>query len=199
MRVRCDSKGLDKAEDVLAKGGIVVFPTDTVYGMGCSPFDADAVRRIYQIKNRSPGKPLPILTYSKETAEEIAEFDVQSRKIADRMWPGGLTIILKSKDAALCDSLVAKEKIAVRVPDHQCTLALLKRCRHIVGTSANASGAGSTADPAECEDSMSGYDLLLDGGRIESAAESTIIEMVKGRLEIRRGGKIRRDEILRTL
>lgn len=199
MRVSCDSDGVKEASRILAEGGVVVFPTDTVYGIGCNPFDRNAVKRIYKIKNREPSKPLPVLTFSKEMAKKIVEFDKDSERIADTMWPGSLTIILKTKEKKLKESLNVEEKVAVRVPNHRCTLELLQYCKYVVGTSANVSGAQSTADPEECERSMDGYDLLLDGGRIASRGESTIIEMAEGELKIHREGKIKKEDILGLL
>lgn len=199
MRVNCDSDGVKEASKILSDGGVVVFPTDTVYGIGCNPFDKNAVKKIYKIKNREPSKPLPVLTYSKDTAKKIVVFDKDSERIADAMWPGSLTIILKTKEKKLRESLNVKEKIAVRVPDHRCTLELLKHCKYVVGTSANMSGAQSTADPEECERSVDGYDLLLDGGKIASRGESTIIEMVGEELKIHRDGEIKKEDILGLL
>ena len=92
-----------------------------------------------------------------------------------------------------------KEKVAVRVPNHKCTLELLKHCKYIVGTSANVSGTKSTTDPKECERSMKGYDLLLDSGRISSKGESTIIELVEGQLVVHRKGEIKKEDILGVL
>lgn len=196
MRTNCDLDGIKKAVEILSNGGIVVFPTDTVYGIGCNPFDKKAVNKIYKIKNRDYAKPLPILTYSKKTAKDIAIFDKYSEKIADIMWPGSLTIILKIKDKKLKETLNVKEKIAVRVPNHTCTLKLLKRCKHIVGTSANISGVKSTTNPNECNIDC---DLLLDDGIITSEGESTIIELIDDKLKIHRKGKIKREELLKIL
>lgn len=199
MRLNCDSEGVKEASRILSEGGVVVFPTDTVYGVGCNPFDKNAVKRIYKIKNREPSKPLPVLTYSKETAEKIVEFDRDSERIADTMWPGPLTIILKTKEEKIKESLNVEEKVAVRVPNHRCTLELLRLCRYVVGTSANLSGSQSTTDPEECERDIVGYDLLLDGGKIAGRGESTIIEMSGGELKIHREGEIKKGDILGLL
>ena len=75
MKVKCDKEGIEKASKVVKDGGIIVFPTDTVYGMGCDPYNKKAVDKIYQIKGRSKTKPFPILAYSIDAASEIVEFD----------------------------------------------------------------------------------------------------------------------------
>lgn len=198
MKVNCNLDGIKQASKILSDGGIVIFPTDTVYGIGCNPFNKEAVSRIYKIKNRDQTKPLPILTYSKETAKNIAIFDKDTEKIVDKMWPGSLTVILKIKDNTLKETLNVREKIAVRVPNHKCVLELLKQCKYIVGTSANISGMKSSIDPKECEKNITNYDLMLDGGRIKSGGESTIIELDKS-LKIHREGEIKKEELLKIL
>lgn len=198
MRVKCDPKGVKEAGKILSMGGVVIFPTDTVYGIGCNPFNRNAVKKIYKIKNREYSKPLPVLTYSKHDAKNIAEFDENLERIADRVWPGPLTIILKVKENKLKETLNIEEKIAVRVPNHRCTLELLRQSRYIVGTSANISGTRSITDPAECE-KMNGYDLLLDDGRIASTGESTVIELVNNQLKIHRSGQIKEEELVSML
>ena len=199
MRVKCGPGGIAKANETLARGGIVIFPTDTVYGIGCNPFDGEAVKKIYKIKGRKPAKPLPVLTFSTSTAKKIAVLDGDSEKIAAKFWPGPLTIILKIKDAKLADALCLKEKIALRVPDHRCTLELLRQCSYLVGTSANVSGDMSATDPKACEKSMSGYDLLLDGGMTAGRCESTVMELVGRDVVVHREGEIKKEEILGIL
>lgn len=147
MRVKCNKEGIEKAARVIKSGGIVVFPTDTVYGVGCNPYNREGVRRIYKIKSREISKSLPILAFSKDVATKIVEFDKDSEKIAQKIWPGPLTLILKLTDEKLKASLNVDDKIAIRVPKHQCILELLRECNFIVGTSANISGAGSFRNP----------------------------------------------------
>ena len=199
MRVKCDPTGVQEACRILSGGGVVIFPTDTVYGIGCNPFDRKAVMKIYTIKNREISKALPILTYSKEIAKEIVVFDNHTERIVEKMWPGPLTVILKIRDDRLKTSLGVKEKIAVRVPNHRCALEMLKQCRYVVGTSANISGAKSTADPDTCEKEITGHDLLLDDGMTVGRGESTIIEVTEGKLKVHRVGEIKTEEILDIL
>jgi len=114
LKVNCDKEGIEKASQIINQGGIVVFPTDTVYGIGCNPYNKDSVRKIYEIKSRDISKPFPILVYSKEVAEKIAFFDeFTKKKIAEKFWPGTLTIILKLIDADLKKSLNISSKISL--------------------------------------------------------------------------------------
>jgi L-threonylcarbamoyladenylate synthase len=199
MIVTCDQKGVKTAATIIKNGGLVVFPTDTVYGLGCDPRNPEAVQSIFRIKKRVASKQLPILGYSKTEIAKIAIFDDISNKIADRFWPGPLTLVLKIKDVEVSKALNSDGKIAVRVPNNSCALLLLKECQLLVGTSANFSGMPAFSDPEKLQESFSGYDVLLDGGTIPPSASSTIVEVVKGKLKILRQGKITKKEILSIL
>ena len=183
------------ASKAVNNGAIVVFPTDTVYGLGCDPYNHDAVVSIYEIKKRNKTKPFPIIGYSKKELEKIAEFNSLEEKIAEKFWPGPITLILKIKDKEIQKSLDLEGKIAVRVPNNQCVLALLKECKLLVGTSANISGTAAFNDPNECSRNLSGYDLLIDGGIISDQGESTIIEIENNDVKILRKGNISEEMI----
>lgn len=199
MKVKCNKEGIEKASKIIKSGGIVVFPTDTVYGIGCDPYNKEAIQKIYKIKSRESSKSLPILAFSKEVATKIAEFDKNAEKIAEKIWPGPLTLILKLTDEKLKASLNIDNKIAIRVPKHQCTLELLEKCDFLVGTSANISGMGPFRNPEECYQNIQDFDLFLDGGTITSGGESTIIEFEEGKLKIHREGVLTREEIMEIL
>jgi L-threonylcarbamoyladenylate synthase len=196
MKVNCDKEGIGTASKIISAGGIAIFPTDTVYGIGCNPYDKTAVEKIYEIKSRNIVKSLPVLTYSKETAKKIVQFDKITEKIADKFWPGPLTIILKVKDEKIKESLNLENKIAIRVPNHQCTLELLQKCDFLVGTSANVSGNSPYTNPKDCLKDMKGYDVFVDGGIISSGGESTIIEIENEEIKIIREGSLSKEEIL---
>ncbi|MCH8915518.1 MAG: threonylcarbamoyl-AMP synthase [Thaumarchaeota archaeon] len=196
MRVNCDKEGIEKASQIINQGGIAVFPTDTVYGIGCNPYNKDSVKKIYEIKSRDISKSFPVLVYSKDIAERIVFFDKFAEKIVERFWPGPLTIILKLTDENLKKSLNVTDKIAIRVPNHKCTLELLKKCNFLVGTSANISGHSSFTNPDECFKNIQKYDIFVDGGIITSKAESTIIEIENEQIKIIREGSLSQEEIL---
>jgi len=195
MKVKCDKEGIEKAAKVAMDGGIVVFPTDTVYGIGCDPYNKKSVDKIYQIKGRPKTKPFPILAYSFNVASEIVEFDKDSKKIADKFWPGPLTLILKLRDERLKESLNLKEKIAIRVPNNPCLLNLLKNSKFLIGTSANISGENSFTKSQDCYQKIKEYDIFLDGGDIEDKGESTILEMDQGKPIFHRIGRLKKEEI----
>jgi L-threonylcarbamoyladenylate synthase len=196
--VNCDKEGIEKASQIINQGGIVIFPTDTVYGIGCDPYNKASIEKIYKIKSRDITKSVPVLTYSIETAEKIAQFDQLAKKIVKKFWPGPLTIILKVTDEKIKKSLNLENKIAIRVPDHKCTLELLKKCNYLVGTSANISGDVPYTNPKECLKKMQDYDVFVDGGIITSNGESTIIEIENEEIKIIREGSLTKEEILQS-
>jgi len=195
LRISCNNVGIQKAVQIINKGGIVIFPTDTVYGIGCDPYNQNGVLSLYKIKKREKTKPFPVIGYSKKELEKIAEFNSLEEKIAEKFWPGPITLILKIKDKEIQKSLDLEGKIAVRVPNNQCVLALLKECKLLVGTSANISGTAPFNDPKECDKNLSGYDLLIDGGIISSQGESTIVEIENNDVKILRKGSVSEEMI----
>ena len=195
MKISCNDEGVQKAASAINDGAVIVFPTDTVYGLGCNPYNHDSVLSLYEIKKREKTKPFPVLGYSKEELEKIAEFSPLEEKIAEKFWPGAITLILKVKDREIQKSLSLGEKIAVRVPNNKCALALLKECKLLVGTSANISDARPFSDPKECDENLAGYDLFIDGGIISSKGESTIVEVENNDVKVLRKGSISEEMI----
>jgi len=195
LKISCNDADIQIAAKAINNGAIVVFPTDTVYGLGCNPYNHDAVLSLYEIKKRKKTKSFPVIGYSKKELEKIAEFNSLEEKIAEKFWPGPITLILKIKDKKIQKSLDLEGKIAVRVPNNQCVLALLKECKLLVGTSANISGTGPFNDPKECGKNLSGYDLLIDGGIISGQGESTIVEIENNDVKILRKGNVSEEMI----
>jgi len=195
MKVDCNEKGIEKTWQVIKKGGIVVFPTDTVYGIGCNPYNINTVKKIYEIKSREKIKSLPVLAYSLDIVKEITCIDPFTEKIIEKYWPGPLTLILKLTDEKLKKSLKLDEKIAVRIPDSKCTLKLLEKCGLLVGTSANISGNSAYTNPDECIKNIKNYDIFLNGGTITSKGESTIIEIENEKIKMIREGVLKIKDI----
>ena len=196
MKLDCDDEGIKKTSQIIEKGGIVVFPTDTVYGIGCNPYNENSVKKIYEIKSRTELKSLPVLAYSLDVVKEIALIDEFTEKIIEKYWPGPLTLILELTDQKLKKSLNLGNKIAVRIPDSKCTLKLLEKCRLLVGTSANISGNSSYTNPDECIKNIKNYDMFLNGGTITSKGESTIIEIENKEIKIIREGTLKIEDIV---
>ena len=195
MKVNCDDVGIKKTSEIIEKGGIVIFPTDTVYGIGCNPYNIDSIKKIYEIKSRKKIKSLPVLAYSVDIVKKIAVIDKVTEKIIQKYWPGPLTLILELTDQKLKESLNLQNKIAIRIPDSKCTLKLLEKCGLIVGTSANISGNTSYTNPDDCMKNVKNYDVFLNGGTITSKGESTIIEIENKKIKIIREGALKVEDI----
>ena len=196
MKVNCNDEGIRKSVEIIENGGVIIFPTDTVYGIGCNPYDANAVKKIYEIKSREKIKSLPVLVSSIEIVKQISIIDEFTEKIIKKYWPGPLTLILKLKDKNLKKSLNLEDKIAVRIPNSLCTLKLLNKCNLLVGTSANVSGDSSFIDPQECMKNVKNYDIFVDGGTITSKGESTIIEIENEKIHVIREGALKKEDIV---
>jgi L-threonylcarbamoyladenylate synthase len=196
LKLDCDDDGIKKTSQIIENGGIVVFPTDTVYGIGCNPYNENSVKKIYEIKSRTELKSLPVLAYSLDVVKEITIIDEFTEKIIEKYWPGPLTLILELTDQKLKKSLNLGNKIAVRIPDSKCTLKLLEKCKLLVGTSANISGNSSYTNPDECIKNIKNYDMFLNGGIITSKGESTIIEIENEEIKIIREGALKIEDIV---
>ena len=128
---------------IVNNGGIIAYPTDTVYGLGCNPYMSNSVEKIFKLKMRE-NKPLPLLCDSLESALKIASFDKISLKLAEKFWPGPLTILAPLKDYSLKSLTRGSEFIGLRVPNNNDSLLLISECGgYLVGTSANLSGYNS--------------------------------------------------------
>ncbi len=196
--VTCNKEGISQIIEAYQNGRIIAFPTDTVYGLGCDPLNKDSVSRIYELKKRSGEKRFPILGFSKKDLEKIVKFNPKAEKISEKFWPGQVTLLLPIRKE-ISKQIENNGKLAVRVPNNECVLSILKQCKLIVGTSANISGEKSILDPNECQMRLSEIDILVDGGKIKSHGESTIIDFVDDEIKIIREGSISKDEIKEAL
>ena len=194
---KCSGDEIASCALVVNSGGVVVYPTDTIYGIGCDPYNDLAVKRIFTIKGRSEKKPLPVLTYSIQDAERIVSLGRTGRMLAERYWPGALTIVAPIIGRRISPQAMAgNSSLAVRIPANKCVLLLLSHCRYLIGTSANLSGHRALKSAQEVIDSgLEGYDALLDGGTVEKGVESTIVS-VEDKPKILREGAIKSREIL---
>jgi len=192
--VSCDENGISKIVKSYENGEIIAFPTDTVYGLGCDPFKKDSIAQIYELKKRDGKKRFPILGISKVELKKIVEFNSDAEKISDMFWPGQVTMLLPIKKE-ISQKIENDGKLAVRVPDNECVLTILKECKLIIGTSANISGEKSILNAYELKIKLPKVDILVDGGKIVSQGESTIIDFVDGKLKMIREGSVSKKEI----
>lgn len=178
-------------------GMLVVFPTDTVYGLGTNPFNVLAVDRLLKVKGRPEEKGVPLLVSSMDDVLEIAHFDDDAVKLAEKFWPGVLTLVLKKRKIIPDIVTGGRESVAVRIPSHKVARSLAKMVGGvIVGTSANVSGRPPPKTAQEAIEQVGKeVDLVLDGGTASVGASSTIIDLTKSPPLIRRLGTISEEEI----
>lgn len=193
---------IEKAAAVIEAGGIVAFPTDTVYGLGADPFSRDAVDRIYRVKNRDRTLPLPVLLPDKESVYSVASgVPAKALSLMEHFWPGGLTLVFYRSDGFPGYVTAKSDKIAVRVPDHAVPLVLMKKAGiPVAGTSANLSNHPSALTAQEVMEQLGdSVDIIIDGGRCPGGVESTLIDVTGPELEFIRAGAVSREDIERFL
>lgn len=189
-----------RALDVLRAGGLVAFPTDTVYGVGALAFDGKAIEAIYAAKERPVDKAIPILISDLDELDRVAiDVPEAARKLATRFWPGPLTILVP-KRADLPESVSATSTVGVRVPDHEITRALLRLAGPMAVTSANLSGSQSPVTAQEVYQQLGGrIPLIIDGGRTPGGIPSTIVDCTTPELTILREGPIALRDLVSAL
>ena len=193
-------EAIASALDVLRRGGLVAFPTDTVYGVGAMAFDPAAIERIYTAKGRDATKALPILLAELAGLAEVAQaLPPKVLRLAGSFWPGPLTLVVH-KLAAVPMSISRDGTVGVRVPNHPIAIALLRGVGPLAATSANRSGE---ADPLTAEDVAAGLedqvDLILDGGRAAGGRPSTVVDCTVNPPTLVREGPVSFAEILAAL
>ena len=187
-----DAGAVAEAARVLAAGGLVAFPTETVYGLGADATSGRAVARIYEAKGRPAFNPLIATVVDRAAAQALAHFNADAARLADAFWPGPLTLVLpKTADCAVAALATAGlDSIAVRVPDHAVARDILAAFgRPVVAPSANRSGHVSPTTAAHVQADLGGrIDLIIDGGATRVGVESTIIACLGEPVLLRPGG-----------
>jgi L-threonylcarbamoyladenylate synthase len=185
---------------VLQAGGLVAFPTDTVYGVGALAFDGKAIESIYTAKDRPIEKAIPILISDPQELEKVGiDIPEVARKLASRFWPGPLTILVP-KRADLPEAVSATSTVGVRMPDHEVARSLLRLAGPLAVTSANISGGLSPISAEEVYEQLAGrIPLIIDGGRTPGGVPSTLVDCTAPELKVLREGPITLDELLSAL
>ncbi len=190
---------LQKAGDILRSGGLVAFPTETVYGLGANALDGKAVARIFEAKGRPRFNPLIVHLAHWEDAQALAVFDETARRLADVFWPGSLTLVLPRRENTGLSDLVSAglPTIALRMPSHPDARALIAAGGvPVAAPSANLSGQVSPTTAAHVAADIGGkVDMILDGGPCEAGLESTIVALSDGDAILLRAGAVAREVI----
>ncbi|HEX9091822.1 MAG TPA: L-threonylcarbamoyladenylate synthase [Anaerolineales bacterium] len=188
------------AIDVLNHGGLVAFPTDTVYGLAAIPFKCEYIEELFSAKGRNNSRAIAILIGDYPDLERVVDhFDEKALRLAQRFWPGPLTLVV-SKLPSLPDELSPDKTIGVRMPDHPIALAILRQIGPLAVTSANISGQGNANTAEEVSRQLNGrVHLILDGGKTTGGIPSTVVDCVSSSPTILRLGPITAEAIQEAL
>ena len=189
---------IEKGVTVITNGGIIAYPTDTVYGLGASSDNAQAIKRIYEVKKRPMDMPLPLLLADVSWIERVT-FSIPeiAQQLIDLFLPGALTLVMKKADTIPDIVSGGKNTIALRIPDHPITIALINAVgKPLIGTSANISGKSSALNADDVKNQLGDkIDYILDGGLCPGGKESSIIDVTGNIPVLLREGAILKADI----
>ncbi|MDM8195144.1 L-threonylcarbamoyladenylate synthase [Massilimicrobiota timonensis] len=181
--------------DVIQKGGIVAFPTETVYGVGIHFNDEEALERLMEAKNRDYSKAITLMVADKADISQYAYISPQAQKMIDQFMPGMITLIFKKKESVHDIMTNGKSTIGIRIPDSEFVLSLLKKVGPMLVTSANLSQHSNTTSTQEVLNQLDGrIDLVVDGKTSDNIA-STVVDVSQDEIKILRAGKITKEQI----
>ncbi len=202
--LRESEEAIVEAAKVMLGGGVVVFPTDTVYGLGCDATNEDVIKKIFKIKNRQDDKPLSAIVRDVAMAKKVAFADRRLERALNLIWPGPITVILWRRHK-LPDILTAgKETISLRVPDYKLTHLLSENMgRPYVATSANLSNEPATTKISQVlkyfDKNYLKPDLVLDAGDLKFSEPSTVLDLTTAKPKIVRIGPVDKKKLLEIL
>ena len=191
-----DKKTIEKAAKILRNGGAVIYPTDTLYGLGVNASDSKAVLRVFEIKGRE-NKPISVAIANLTEAKKYAKFSPLASRIAKKFLPGPLTLILPSRLNLPKELNPNDEKVRIRIPDSKIALELIKKCKFpLTATSANLSGGKNPITAREAIRQIGDkVDLVLDAGKCRYNKPSTVVDLSSNKIEVVREGVISKKEL----
>lgn len=194
-----DIKIIEEAVGAIKKGGVIVYPTDTCYGIGCDSTNLSAIEKIFKIKGREKDKPLPIIASSIEMIEKYVIMDDRAKKLYEKF--PGISVAMRKKSLEIPDA-VNREKLAFRIPANEISKKLCELSgKPLISTSANKSGDPSPYSIAEVKSSLKEsliyIDYFIDSGTLDKNPPSTIVDLVEGK--IGRVGAVSERQILNYL
>ena len=195
--VKASPTAIGKAATLIRDGGTVVFPTETVYGLGTCAFNAKAAARIFEIKKRPGFDPLIVHVSSIRQAKTLARVSPAALALMKRFWPGPLTLVLPKKKIVPDIVTAGLDTVALRMPAHPVAMALIKKAGvPVAAPSANRFGSLSPTTAAHARDQLkNGPDMILDGGPARIGVESTVLALIEGAFLILRHGGLAQEEI----
>lgn len=191
-----NQKVISKTVETFKKGGVVIFPTDTVWGIGASLDKPQAIKKLYKLKKREQDKPTAVLVGSIAKAKKLGIINQQANHLIKKFWPGGLTIVVKAKTNVPSSILGPNKTVGLRMPNHQLILAILKKLSlGIVATSANIAGQPVPKEKNQIsKELIQAVDLLVDGESQHYIA-STVVDATDTPLKVIREGTIPTDKL----
>ena len=191
---------INNAAKILQSGGVIVYPTDTLYGLGANALNEDAILKIFKIKKQDRNKPISVIVKDIEMARRIACIDSKVEKILERIWPGQITVVLRKKDIIPYVLTGNSETVAVRIPDNKFISALMKKIDFpVTATSANISGENNLLNAEEIIEKFSENrikpDLFINAGEIKNPTASTIIDLTTAIPKILRVGIVGKEKM----
>ncbi|HXH21564.1 MAG TPA: L-threonylcarbamoyladenylate synthase [Dehalococcoidia bacterium] len=189
--------GVALAVEKLKEGGVVAFPTDTLYALAADATNPAAVERVFDVKGREGGKPLPLFVSGLEMAARYGQLTPEAEALARRYWPGALTLVVKRRPDFESAALAGGDTVALRAPDHPVALAVVKGLgKPVTGTSANLSGGPEPVTARDVLEALGeAVDLVLDGGACPKGRPSTIVDCTVSPPVVLREGAIPPPEI----
>lgn len=199
-----DLKAVPRAAAVLEAGGMILYPTDTVYGLGVDATNVEALRKIFDIKRRSAGNPMSVVVGNLEAAEAYVAVNDRARKLAVAFWPGPLTIVLRKKESLPPELTGARETAGIRLPNNSFCRALAAALgKPYTTTSANRAGTGNCRSVEEVQKSLgerwSDIELVIDGGLLPTTKPSTVVDVSSAVPHISREGSVPASHVLGVL
>jgi len=194
--------GISEAAVVVRRGGLVAFPTDTVYGVGADAFQPAAVERIYWAKGRPESKAIPLLLGKTEDLSLAAEHvPAAAWTLVERFWPGALTLVLRARADLPAAVTAGTGTVAVRLPNHPVALQLIQSVGvPLAATSANRSGQPNAVTAEEVQRELGGrVDVIIDGGRCPGGVPSTVLDLTQAAPRLLRRGAIATEDVERVL
>ncbi len=196
-----DEDELQRAADIIRSGGLVAFPTETVYGLGGDALNKSSSEKIYAAKGRPSDNPLIVHIADTSQIDRIAVLDKEAyqiedvpgkvRALAERFWPGPLTLILNKKEEVPYETTGGLNTVAIRMPSDPIAMAFIRRSGYIAAPSANLSGRPSPTKVSHVTEDLSGrIDMIIDGGDVEIGLESTIVDLTDSKPMILRPGAV---------
>mgnify|MGYP006302581577 CR=1 FL=1 len=193
---------LEQAAEIILKDGVIGYPTETVYGLGANAESDTAVEKVFRLKGRDPSKPILVIAMNIEQINLLAaEIPPEATLLAERFWPGPLTIIFRAAPQVNKRLFGRGQSIGIRIPDNRVCLKLLEICkRPLTSTSANVTGGSNPVSATEVYKNFGEkLDLIIDGGYASSRIASTVLDLSAGKPMLRRTGRVSKQDIEQTI